>query len=66
MRGVDVGHAAGVSTALEESLVDTVESEVRKLLRVDTKFPATVIAELIGRGHSTTTPEERLQEIRPE
>ena len=48
------------------SLVDAVEPEVRKLLRVDAKMPATVIAERIGWEHSITILKDRLRVIRPE
>ena len=48
------------------SLVDAVEQEVRKLLRVDAKMPATVIAERIGWEHSITILKDRLRQIRPE
>ena len=48
------------------SLVDAVEPEVRKLLRVDAKMPATVIAERIGWEHSITTLKDRVRQIRPE
>ena len=48
------------------SLVDAVEPEVRKLLRMDAKMPATVIAERIGWEHSITTLKDRVRQIRPE
>ena len=48
------------------SVVDVVEPEIRKLLRVDAKMPATVIAERIGWEHSLTTLKDRLRAIRPE
>lgn len=48
------------------SLVDAVEPEVRKLLRVDAKMPATVIAERIGWEHSITILKDRVRQIRPE
>lgn len=48
------------------SLVDAVEPEVRKLLRVDAKMPATVIAERIGWSHSLTILKDRIRVIRPE
>ena len=48
------------------SLVDAVEPEVRKLLMVDAKMPATVIAERIGWEHSITILKDRLRQIRPE
>ncbi|WP_326491042.1 IS21 family transposase [Agromyces marinus] len=48
------------------SLVDAVEPEVRKLLRLDARMPATVIAERIGWEHSITILKDRLRMIRPE
>lgn len=48
------------------SLVDAVEPEVRKLLRLDAKMPGTVIAERIGWEHSITILKDRLRQIRPE
>lgn len=48
------------------SLVDAVEPEIRKLLRLDAKMPATVIAERIGWEHSITILKDRLRQIRPE
>jgi transposase len=48
------------------SLVDAVEPEVRKLLMVDAKMPATVIAERIGWEHSITILKDRLRQIRSE
>lgn len=48
------------------SLVDAVEPEIRKWLRVDAKMPATVIAERIGWEHSITILKDRIRVIRPE
>lgn len=48
------------------SLVDAVEPEIRKWLRVDAKMPATVIAERIGWEHSITILKDRVRQIRPE
>ena len=48
------------------SLVDAVEPEIRKWLRVDAKMPATVIAERIGWEHSITILKDRIRQIRPE
>lgn len=48
------------------SLVDAVEPEIRKWLRVDAKMPATVIAERIGWEHSITILKDRIRLIRPE
>ncbi len=48
------------------SLVDAVEPEIRKLLRVDARMPATVIAERIGWEHSMTILKDRVRLIRPE
>jgi len=48
------------------SLVDGVETEVRKLLVDFPRMPATVIAERIGWPHSITILKERLRVIRPE
>ena len=50
----------------KQSLVDAVEPEVRKLLLVDAKMPATVIAERIGWEHSITILKDRIRQIRPE
>lgn len=50
----------------KQSLVDEVEPEVRKLLMVDAKMPATVIAERIGWEHSLTILKDRIRLIRPE
>ncbi len=52
--------------ASKGSLVDAVEPEVRKLLRLDAKMPATVIAERIGWEHSLTILKDRIRQIRPE
>ncbi|WP_229730931.1 IS21 family transposase [Microbacterium faecale] len=52
--------------ARKGSLVDAVEPEVRKLLAVDVKMPATVIAERIGWEHSITILKDRIRQIRPE
>ncbi len=46
--------------ASKGSLVDAVEPEVRKLLRLDAKMPATVIAERIGWEHSLTILKDRI------
>jgi transposase len=48
------------------SLVDAVEPEVRKLLALDARMPATVIAERIGWEHSLTILKDRIRLIRPE
>ena len=48
------------------SLVDAVEPEVHKLLRLDAKMPATVIAERIGWEHSITILKDRIRQIRPQ
>jgi transposase len=48
------------------SLVDAAEPEVRKLLVVDARMPATVIAERIGWEHSLTILKDRIRQIRPE
>lgn len=50
----------------KRSLVDAVEPEVRKLLVVDARMPATVIAERIGWEHSLTILKDRIRVIRPE
>lgn len=50
----------------KQSLVDAVEPEVRKLLVIDAKMPATVIAERIGWEHSLTILKDRIRMIRPE
>lgn len=50
----------------KQSFVDAVEPEVRKLLIVDAKMPATVIAERIGWEHSLTILKDRIRVIRPE
>ena len=52
--------------AAKGSVVDAVEPEIRKLLVLDAKMPATVIAERIGWEHSLTTLKTRLRQIRPE
>ena len=50
----------------KQSLVDAAEPEVRKLLMVDAKMPATVIAQRIGWQHSLTILKDRIRMIRPE
>lgn len=50
----------------KQSLVDAAEPEVRKLLVVDAKMPATVIAERIGWEHSLTILKDRIRQVRPE
>ncbi len=50
----------------KQSLVDAAEPEVRELLVVDAKMPATVIAERIGWEHSLTILKDRIRRIRPE
>jgi len=50
----------------KRSLVDAAEPEVRKLLVVDARMPATVIAERIGWEHSLTILKDRIRQIRPE
>jgi transposase len=50
----------------KQSLVDAAEPEVRKLLRLDARMPATVIAERIGWEHSITILKDRIRQIRPE
>lgn len=50
----------------KQSFVDAAEPEVRKLLTVDAKMPATVIAERIGWEHSITILKDRIRQIRPE
>lgn len=48
------------------SFVDAAEPEVRKLLALDARIPATVIAERIGWEHSLTILKDRIRQIRPE
>lgn len=48
------------------SLVDAAEPEVRKLLVLNARMPATVIAERIGWQHSLTILKDRIRQIRPE
>jgi transposase len=48
------------------SVVDAVETDVRKLLADFPRMPATVIAERIGWEYSITTLKERIRQIRPE
>jgi hypothetical protein len=48
------------------SLVDSVETDVRKLLADFPRMPATVIAERIGWEYSITTVKDRIRQIRPE
>jgi transposase len=48
------------------SLVDAVETDVRKLLADFPRMPATVIAERIGWEYSITTLKDRIRQIRPE
>jgi hypothetical protein len=48
------------------SLVDGVELDVRKLLKVYPRMPATVIAERIGWDHSITILKDRVRVLRPE
>jgi len=50
----------------KQSLVDAVEPEVRKLLVLDARMPATVIAERLGWEHSITILKDRIRLIRPE
>lgn len=50
----------------KQSLVDAIEPEVRKLLMVDARMPATVIAQRIGWQHSLTILKDRIRLIRPE
>lgn len=50
----------------KQGFVDAAEPEVRKLLRVDARMPATVIAERIGWEHSLTILKDRIRVIRPE
>lgn len=50
----------------KQSLVDAAEPEVRKLLMIDAKMPATVIAQRIGWQHSLTILKDRIRQIRPE
>lgn len=50
----------------KQSLVDAAEPEVRKLLMVDARMPATVIAQRIGWQHSLTILKDRVRQIRPE
>ena len=50
----------------KQLLVDAAEPEVRKLLAVDARMPATVIAERIGWDHSLTILKDRIRQIRPE
>jgi len=50
----------------KRSFVDAAEPEVRKLLVLDAKMPATVIAERIGWEHSLTILKDRIRQIRPE
>src|SRR5690606_40562604 len=50
----------------KQSFVDAVEPEVRKLLAVDARMPATVIAERVGWEHSLTILKDRIRQIRPE
>lgn len=47
-------------------LVDAAEPEIRKLLVVDARMSATVIAERIGWEHSITILKDRIRLIRPE
>lgn len=54
-------HRAG-----KQPLVDAAEPEVRKLLVLDPRMPATVIAERIGWEHSLTILKDRIRKIRPE
>lgn len=49
----------------KQSLVDAAEPEVRKLLMIDAKMPATVIAQRIGWQHSLTILKDRIRQIRP-
>jgi hypothetical protein len=47
------------------SLVDSVEAQIRELLRVTPTVPATVVAERIGWEHSIRTLRTRVSELRP-
>jgi transposase len=47
------------------SIVDPVEPEIRRLLMVTPRMPATVIAERIGWTRSMTVLRERVREMRP-
>lgn len=50
----------------KQSLVDAAEPEVRKLLLVDARMPATVIVQRIGWQRSLTILKDRIRQIRPE
>lgn len=47
------------------SIVDAVEPDIRRLLMVTPRMPATVIAERIGWTRSMTVLKERVRELRP-
>jgi transposase len=47
------------------SVVDAVEPEIRKLLALDARMPATVIAERIGWARGITVLKQRVAELRP-
>ncbi len=46
--------------------MDAAEPEVRKLLTLSARMPATVIAERIGWEHSIAILKDRIRQIRPE
>lgn len=50
----------------KQSLVDAVEPEARKLLRLDARMPPAVIVERIGWEYSLTILKDRIRKIRPE
>jgi transposase len=47
------------------SRVDAVEPQIRELLRVYPRMPATVIAERVGWGYGITILKDRVRELRP-
>lgn len=63
MRAAPAAHASpAYRRALKGSLIAAVEPEVRKLLQLDAKMPATVIAERIGWEHPITTLKDRVRQ----
>jgi transposase len=59
-------HAPRYQRPARGSLVDSVEVEVRKLLKDSPRMASTVIAERIGWEHSITILKDRVRVIRPE
>ncbi|WP_345313067.1 hypothetical protein [Gordonia alkaliphila] len=64
--GIAVAGATDVPAAVEGSSVGAVEPQIRQQWKLDTRMPATVIAERIGWTNSLTIRKKRIRLIRPE